>query len=79
VVLISWLIALGEYCLQVPANRLGYGQFSAYQLKIMQESITLVVFAIFAYVYLGESMRWNHAASFACLVATAVFAFWGHR
>jgi uncharacterized protein (DUF486 family) len=75
-VVLSWLIALGEYCLQVPANRIGYGQFSAYQLKIMQESITLTVFSVFAYLYLGESMRWNHAASFACLLAAAVFGFW---
>mgnify|MGYP003351154869 FL=1 len=76
-VLVSWLIALGEYCLQVPANRLGYGHFSAYQLKIIQETITLIVFAVFAYLYLGESMRWNHAVSFGCLLAAAVFAFWG--
>jgi uncharacterized protein (DUF486 family) len=75
-ILLSWLIALGEYCLQVPANRIGYGQFSAYQLKIMQESITLTLFAVFAYFYLGESMRWNHAASFACILAAAVFGFW---
>mgnify|MGYP003348884951 CR=1 FL=1 len=76
-ILVSWLIALGEYCLQVPANRLGYGHFSAYQLKIIQETITLIVFAVFAYLYLGESMRWNHAVSFGCLLAAAVFAFWG--
>jgi uncharacterized protein (DUF486 family) len=75
-VLFSWLIALGEYCLQVPANRIGYGQFSAYQLKIMQESITLTIFTIFAYFYLGESMRWNHAISFVCILAAAVFGFW---
>jgi uncharacterized protein (DUF486 family) len=53
VILVSWLIALGEYCFQVPANRIGYGNFSGYQLKIIQESITLVVFVAFAYVYLG--------------------------
>ena len=76
-ILASWFIALGEYCLQVPANRIGYGQFSAYQLKIVQEAITLVVFAVFAYVYLGESMRWQHAVSFGCLLAAAAFAFWG--
>ena len=76
-ILVSWFIALGEYCLQVPANRLGYGTFSAYQLKIIQETITLLVFAVFAYFYLGESMRWNHAVSFACLLGAAVFAFWG--
>jgi uncharacterized protein len=73
----SWGIAFFEYCLQVPANRLGYGQFTAYQLKIIQECITLLVFVVFAYVYLGEHVRWNHLASFGCLVAAVVFAFWG--
>jgi uncharacterized protein (DUF486 family) len=77
VVLVSWLIALGEYCFQVPANRIGYGQFSAFQLKIIQESITVVVFIAFAYFYLGESMRWNYALSFICLFAAVVFGFWG--
>ena len=76
-VLVSWLIALGEYCFQVPANRIGYGQFSGYQLKIIQESITLVVFAGFAYLYLGESLRWNYLVSFGCIMAAVVFAFWG--
>jgi uncharacterized protein (DUF486 family) len=71
----SWAIALGEYCFQVPANRIGYGQFSAYQLKIIQESITLIVFAAFAYLYLGEPIRWNYAASFACIVGAVMFAF----
>ena len=77
VVLASWGIAFFEYCLQVPANRLGYGQFTAYQLKILQECLTLGVFVVFAYVYLGESVRWNHLAAFACLVGAVVFAFWG--
>ena len=76
-VLISWLIALGEYCFQVPANRIGYGQFTGYQLKIIQESVTLAVLAVFAYLYLGESIRWNYAASFVCLFAAVLFAFWG--
>jgi uncharacterized protein (DUF486 family) len=76
-VLVSWLIALGEYCFQVPANRIGYGEFTGYQLKIIQESITLVVFAVFAFFYLGESMRWNYFASFVCLFGAVVFAFWG--
>ena len=76
-IVVSWLIAFGEYCFQVPANRLGYGVFTAYQLKIIQEAITLVVFVVFAYCYLGEAMRWNYAASFACLFAAVVFAFWG--
>ena len=76
-VVISWLIAFGEYCFQVPANRFGYGRFSGYQLKIIQESITLVVFTVFAYLYLGESIRWNYAASFVCIFAAVLFAFWG--
>ena len=76
-IVFSWLIALGEYCFQVPANRIGYGQFSGYQLKIIQESVTLVVFVAFAYFYLGESMRWNYALSFLCILAAVLFAFWG--
>jgi hypothetical protein len=74
-ILLSWLIALGEYCFQVPANRIGYGQFTAYQLKILQECITLVVFVAFAYWYLGEAMKWNYAASFLCLGGAVAFAF----
>src|ERR1700683_2532471 len=76
-ILVSWLIALGEYCFQVPANRIGYGQFSGYQLKIIQEGITLVVFVIFAYFYLGESLKWNYLVSFVLLAAAVLFAFWG--
>jgi hypothetical protein len=75
-VLVSWLIALGEYCFQVPANRLGYGQFSVYQLKIIQEAITLVVFMAFAYLYMGETLRWNNAASLVCVMAAVALAFW---
>jgi uncharacterized protein (DUF486 family) len=74
-IVVSWLIALGEYCFQVPANRIGYGQFTGYQLKIIQESITLVVFVIFAALYLGESIRWNYAVSFVCILAAVLFAF----
>ena len=77
VILVSWGIAFVEYCLAVPANRIGYGPFTAYQLKILQECITLAVFVGFAWAYLGESMRWNHAAAFVCLLAAVVFAFWG--
>src|ERR1700736_1768968 len=73
-ILVSWLIALGEYCFQVPANRLGYGKFSGYQLKIIQEAITLVVFVIFAYAYLGEPLKWNYVASFAFLAAAVTCA-----
>jgi uncharacterized protein (DUF486 family) len=75
-IVISWLIAFGEYCLQVPANRIGYGEFTAFQLKIIQECITLIVFVIFAYFYLGEAVRWNYALSFVCIIAAVVFAFW---
>jgi uncharacterized protein (DUF486 family) len=76
-ILVSWLIALGEYCLQVPANRMGYGEFTAYQLKIIQEVITLIVFAVFAYFYLGEALKWNYLAAFAFLAAAVACAFWG--
>ncbi len=75
VVLISWGIAFFEYCLAVPANRLGYGQFSGPELKVIQEVITLVVFAVFAVLYLGEAVRWNHFAAFACLIGAVIFMF----
>src|SRR6478672_9562488 len=75
-ILISWLIALGEYCFQVPANRIGYGKFTAYQLKIIQEAITLVVFGAFAYFYLGEAIRWNYAVAFLLILAAVGFAFY---
>jgi hypothetical protein len=75
VVLVSWLIAFFEYCLQVPANRLGYGQFSAYQLKVIQEIITLVVFIGFSALWLGENPRWNHLVAFVLILAAVGFAF----
>ena len=75
VILVSWLIALPEYCLQVPANRIGYGQFTAPQLKIIQEVITLSVFAVFSVLYLGQSLRWNYAASFLCMLGAVFFMF----
>jgi hypothetical protein len=71
VVLVSWGIAFFEYCLQVPANRIGAERFSPVQLKVMQEITTLVVFAVFAMLYFGEPLRWNHAAAAGCLVAAA--------
>ncbi len=74
VVLVSWLIAFFEYCLQVPANRLGHGQFTAAQLKIFQEVITLVVFVVFAWLYLGEQVRWNEAVALALVFAAVVVA-----
>ena len=76
-IVVSWLIAFGEYCFQVPANRFGYGQFTGYQLKILQEAITLTVFVVFAYLYLGEAPSWRYALSFVCLFAAVAFAFWG--
>jgi len=71
----SWLIALPEYCLQVPANRLGYGELTGFQLKILQEIITLLVFIVFAWFYLGEGLRWNYAVSFLFIVIAVWFAF----
>jgi len=74
-ILISWVIALFEYALMVPANRLGYGQFTGYQLKIIQEAITLIVFVIFAWAVLGETLRWNYAVSLLFLGFAVFFAF----
>lgn len=80
VILISWGIALLEYCFIVPANRIGFegngGQFSLMQLKVMQECITLVVFTVFTVVlFRGEPLHWNHLAAFVCLVAAVYFVF----
>jgi uncharacterized protein (DUF486 family) len=72
VILISWLIALPEYCFQVPANRIGHYQFSAPQLKMAQEVITLVVFCVFSIFYLKEGLKWNYLVGFG-LILTAVF------
>jgi uncharacterized protein len=72
---VSWGIAFFEYCLAVPANRIGYGTFTAQQLKVMQEVITLAVFAVFSVTFLGEQLRWNFAAAGLCLVAAVVFIF----
>ena len=76
-ILASWGIALFEYCFQVPANRAGYGQFTAFQLKIIQEVITLSVFIVFAWLYFGERLKWNYGVSFLFLLGAAAFAFWG--
>jgi uncharacterized protein (DUF486 family) len=75
IILASWGIAFFEYCLQVPANRIGYGTFTAAQLKIIQEVITLVVFAAFSVLWLGEAIRWNYAAAFVCLMGAVIFIF----
>ena len=75
VILVSWGIAFFEYCLQVPANRWGHGRFSAAQLKIMQEIITLAVFSGFCVIYLNEALRWNHLVAFILVLAAVTFAF----
>jgi uncharacterized protein len=74
-VLVSWGVALLEYCLAVPANRLGFGQFSGFQLKLLQEVITLSVFIVFAITFLKEALAWNHLVAFALLGVAAFFAF----
>ena len=74
-VLISWLVAFAEYCFQVPANRLGHYQFSAAQLKTIQEVITLSVFSIFSVLYLKEGMRWNYILGFILIVIAVVIIF----
>jgi uncharacterized protein (DUF486 family) len=76
-ILASWAIAFFEYCLQVPANRIGYGEFSAGQLKIIQEIITLTVFAGFSVLYLGEMVSWRYAGAFVCLLGAVAFMFVG--
>ena len=77
VIFASWGIAFFEYCLQVPANRIGYGEFTAGQLKIIQEIITLTVFAVFATLYLGDPITWRYAGAFACLLGAVAFMFVG--
>jgi uncharacterized protein (DUF486 family) len=77
-IFLSWLVALPEYALQVPANRLGYEKFSGYDLKILQECITLVVFMIFAFFVLKETPGWRHLLAFG-LILTAVVVTYGGR
>jgi uncharacterized protein len=74
VILVSWLIALPEYAFQVPANRIGYGQLSATQLKIIQEAISVTAFVVFGYVYLKESPSWRTGLAFALILAAVVLA-----
>jgi uncharacterized protein len=75
-ILLSWIIAFFEYCLMVPANRFGFtGGFSAFQLKMVQEVITLVVFSIFAVFILGEPFRLNYLVSFCLLLGAVYFMF----
>lgn len=80
VILISWGIALLEYLFMIPANRIGFrengGPFSLFQLKIIQEVITLTVFTIVAlFIFQGEKLHWNHIAAFICLMAAVAFTF----
>ena len=78
VILISWGIALFEYCLAVPANRIGFASgWSAGQLKVTQEAIALIVFGGFMVVVLREPLHWRHLAAFACIMAAVAFLFVG--
>ncbi|HMO33917.1 MAG TPA: DMT family protein [Lacibacter sp.] len=75
-ILVSWLIAFVEYCLMVPANRIGYQSgVSAFQLKMVQEVITLVIFSLFAILYLQEPFHWKYLVSFALLLGAVYFMF----
>ena len=76
VILMSWGLAFFEYLFQVPANRLGYGAMSAYQLKILQECITLIIFMIFAALFLGEGLSLRYGISFALVLAAVGIAFY---
>lgn len=78
VIAISWGIALFEYCLAVPANRIGYASgWSAGQLKIVQEVIALAVFGVFMVLVLKEPLHWRHLGAFACLIGAVAFLFSG--
>jgi uncharacterized protein (DUF486 family) len=77
VVMVSWGIAFFEYCLAVPANRIGHQVYSAAELKTMQEVITLIVFAVFSVTFLGEKLTMNHAVGFVLIIAGAWFIFRG--
>lgn len=75
VILVSWGIALFEYCFQVPANRIGYATFNAAQLKTIQEVITLVVFCAFSVLYLKEELKWNYLVGFGLMIGAVFFVF----
>jgi Uncharacterized protein conserved in bacteria len=75
VIFVSWLIAFFEYMLMVPANRWGSNVYTATQLKVIQEVVTLIVFCGFAILYLGEKIKWNHLAAFLCILAAVAFTF----
>lgn len=80
IILMSWLIAFFEYCLMVPANRIGStefgGPFTLPQLKVIQEAITLTVFMLFVLVFFKhEALKWNHLAAFGCIILAVYFVF----
>lgn len=75
-IIASWGIAFFEYCLQVPANRIGYQSCSAYQLKIMQECITILVFMVFAGLFLNEGVNWRYLVAFGLIILAVVIAFY---
>ena len=80
VILLSWTIAFLEYCFQVPANRIGFngngGPFTLFQLKIIQEVVSLMVFTLFAvFVFKSEKLAWNHLAGFVCIIMAVIFIF----
>jgi uncharacterized protein (DUF486 family) len=76
VILISWGIAFFEYLIIIPTNRYGSQSFSVFQLKIMQEIVTIVVFVFIAVLYFKESIKWNYIAGFICIIAAAFFVFY---
>jgi|SRR5689334_1408423 len=75
VIIVSWLIAFAEYCLQVPANRIGSYEFTTAQLKTIQEVITLTVFSFFSVLYLKEQLKWNYLVGFAMMVGAVFMIF----
>jgi len=76
VIVISWGIAFFEYCFQVPANRIGFIEgFNGFQLKMIQEAVTLTIFCVFAVLYLKEPLKWNYLASFGCILGAVYFMF----
>ena len=75
VIAISWGIAFFEYCMQVPANRIGYGQFTGAELKTIQEVISLSVFLVFSVLYLNEPLKWNYLVGFGLIVLAVFFIF----
>ena len=76
VILLSWLIALPEYCLAVPANRLGHGTFTANQLKILQEGISISIFLIVAMLMLKETPAWRDLLAYALILAGLAVGLW---